>query len=69
MDPLMIFLLKPFFLGYSREKSKTGFLNLESPSRFRILIFNGAQNFNFPGFLNSTLFGRILYTFQDTVQD
>ena len=28
------FLLKPFFLGYSREKSKTAFFNLESPSHF-----------------------------------
>ena len=30
------FLLKPFFLGYSREKSKTGFFHLESPFRFCI---------------------------------
>ena len=60
------FLLKPFFLGYSREKSKTDFLKLESPSRFSILILNSAQNFKFIGYLYATLIGWILYTFQDT---
>ena len=30
------FLLKPFFLGYGREKSKSGFSKLESSSRFCI---------------------------------
>ena len=60
------FLLKPFCLGYSKEKSKTGFKNKESLSRFCILILNGAQNFKFMGFIYATLIGWILFTFQDT---
>ena len=44
------FLLNPLFFGYSKEKSKTGFLKLESPSRFCILILIGAQNFKVTGF-------------------
>ena len=51
------FLLNPLFFGYRREKSKTGFSKLESPSRFCILILNGAQNFKFPGFSYATLIG------------
>ena len=44
------FLLNPLFVRYSREKPKIGFSKLESPSRFCILILNGAKNFKFPGF-------------------
>ena len=50
-------ILNPLFFGRSTEKSKTGFLKLESPSRFCILILNGAQNFKFIGFLYATLIG------------
>ena len=57
------FLLKLFFLWYSSEKSKTGFLKLEISYRFCILILNGAQNFKFIGFIYATLIGLILYTF------
>ena len=39
------FLLNPLFLDIYTEKLKTGFLKLESPSRFCILILNGAQHF------------------------
>ena len=42
------FLLKPFFLGYSREKSKTPFFREYLPFLYKIL--NGAQNFKFFGF-------------------
>ena len=35
------FLLKPFFLGYNREKSKTGFLKLRSPSNITEGNWNG----------------------------
>ena len=60
-------LFKPFFLGYSREKSKTGvFLNWESLSRYCILILNGSQNFIFISYIYTTLIDWILYTFQDT---
>jgi len=51
-----LFLLNPFFLGYSKEKSKTDFLKLESPSRFCIIL-NGAQNLKFIGFIYATLIG------------
>ena len=50
-----------------RTELKTGFLKKESPSRFFILILNGAQNFKFIGFLYATLIGWIFYTFQDTI--
>ena len=51
------FLLNTLFFGYSKEKSKTGFFKIESPSRFCILIIlilYGAQNFKFIGFLYVT---------------
>ena len=40
-----------------RTELKTGFLKKESPSRFFILILNGAQKFKFFGFLYATLIG------------
>ena len=60
------FLLKPFFLGYSREKSKTGFLKFRESLPFLNIILNDAHNFKFIGFINATLIGWILYFFQDT---
>ena len=51
------FLLKPFFLGYSREKLKTGFSKLESYLKWH-------AKFQIIGFINATLIGWILYTFQ-----
>ena len=49
------FLLKLFFLGYSREKSKTVFLNYRVPPVFCILTLNGAENFKGTEFLSQTL--------------
>ena len=43
---------------------KNRFSKLENPSRFYIIILNGAQNLEFPGFWYATLIGWILYTFQ-----
>ena len=57
------FLRKPFFLGYSREKSKTGFFKFRESFPFLYVILNGAQNFKFINFLYATLIGWILYTF------
>ena len=48
------FLLNPLFFGY---KAETGFSKLQSPSRFCIVILNGAQNLKFPGFCYATLIG------------
>ena len=50
MDTLLIFLLSRYFLDIEEKKSKNGFSKLENPSRFCILILNGAQNFKFTGF-------------------
>ena len=62
------FLLNPlFFLDKLKKNQKTFFFKF--PSLFCILIIlilNGAQNFKFIGFVFATLFGWILYTFQDT---
>ena len=60
------FLLKPFFLWYSREKSKNRFLQFRESLPFLYIILNGAQNFKFTGFLNVNRIGWILCTFQDT---
>ena len=49
-----------------QKYQKTCFSKLECPSRFYILILNGAQNFKFHGFWYATLIGWIVYTFQDT---
>ena len=61
------FLLKPFFLGYSREKSKTGFFHLESPS---VSVYNlkWRQNFKFIDFIYATLIFWILYKFRIQVE-
>ena len=61
------FLLKPFFLGYSREKSKTGFFHLESPS---VSVYNlkWRQNFKFIDFIYATLIVWILYKFRIQVE-
>ena len=49
MWTLLSFFLSFFIsFGYSTEKSKTSFSKLESPSRFCILILNGAQNLTLP---------------------
>ena len=67
MDTLLIFFLNRSFSDIvEKNKKKPGFLNLESPSRFCLLILNGAQNFKFIGFIYATLSGWILYTFQDS---
>ena len=51
------FLLRQFFLGYSREKSKTGFFKFRESLPFLYIILNGAQNFKFIGFWYATLIG------------
>jgi len=56
--PLISCLIHSFF-GY---KAETGFSKLQSPSRFCIVILNGAQNLKFSGFCYATLIGWILYT-------
>ena len=65
MDTILIFLLNTFFLEYSREKSKTGFFNLESPTgsvfnskwraKFQIYRFHKCDS----DWLNFILFFRI----------
>ena len=47
--PTFNFLLKPFFLGYSREKSKTGFVIRECLPFLYINL--KSQNFKFIGFI------------------
>ena len=44
------FLLKPFFLGYRREKSKTGFSKLESSSHIFILSYMASKISNLSAF-------------------
>ena len=67
METLLIFFFNHIFLDTVEKNKKTGFFfNLESPSRFCILILNGAQNFKFISFIYTTLIGWILYTFQVT---
>ena len=63
-------LLNPlFFLDEVQKNQKAVFFKIKSPSRFCLLIQNGAQNFKYTGFWYGTLIGWILYTFQNTVQD
>ena len=57
METLLIFFFNHIFLDTVEKNKKTGFLNLESPSRFCILILNGTQNFKFIGYLYATLIG------------
>ena len=56
MDTLLIFLLTHFFLDIA-EKNQKPFFKLDIPTRFCMLTLNGAQNFNFIGFLYATLIG------------
>jgi len=56
MDTLLIFFLNRSFL-HVVEKNQKPVLKKESPSRFCILILNGAQNFKFIGFIYATLIG------------
>ena len=64
MYTLLIFFINRSFLDIEKKNKKPGFKKRESPSRFRILILNGAQNFKFISFIYATLIGWILYTFQ-----
>ena len=57
MDTLLIFFLNRSFLDKVEKNQKPGFFDLESPSRFCILILNGAQNFQFIGFIYAALIG------------
>ena len=51
------FLLKQFFLSYSREKSKTVLFKFRVSLPFLHIILNGAQNFKFIGLVYATLIG------------